>query len=75
MREVSCVGYIPRAWDPRSLVYIRCSLVFPARCYGSIELMNYYYYCSYNYYYYYHFYYHYHHYYISVFMRGEQSLR
>ena len=28
MREVYCVGYTLRAWDPRSLVHAEWSLVF-----------------------------------------------
>ena len=51
MRKVYCLGYTPRAWDPRSLQSIlNVPLVFLARCYGSIEHL-------YSYYYYYYYYY------------------
>ena len=33
MREVSCVGYTPRAWDPRfSIVDTRCSPIISVFC-------------------------------------------
>ena len=46
-RGILCGIHTSCMRSPVSTVHTRCSLVFLARCYGSIELLNYYYYYYY----------------------------